>query len=451
MNTLWPHQKETFELYQRSNVVLDLSDAGTGKTLAALEAFRQRRRNGGGRALVVAPKTLLAPAWAAEIRKFCPELTFSIAYASNRLKAFQVAADVYITNTDAVRWLLEQPARFFKTFDTLIVDEISDFKHENSLRSKALAKLSGNFRYRAGLTATPTANSITDLWHQAYLMDGGHRLGQSFYHFRNTVQEQKPNPKHPRFMIWEDKPHAMDAVYALIKDITIRHEFAVVMPHVPDNTEYTVEFTPSAKLLKVYERMRKEALAIAESGELINAVNAAALRTKLLQIASGAVYGETGEPVTLDTERSDLVADLVAQRPHSVVFYLWKHQRDQLAKSLKKLKLPFAIIDSDTKDRDRDRIVQEFQAGKYRAILMHPKTGSHGLTLTRGTSVIWCSPPDRADWLVQGKHRVYRGVQDKETEAIMVCAKHTLEARVYANTGGKRFNMQRLLDLIKEN
>lgn len=446
---LWPHQQQTLQLYQHSPRVLDLSDAGTGKTLAALEAFRLRRRKGGKRALIIAPKTLLAPAWAAELRKFCPELTYSIAYNTNRLQAFSVAADVYITNTDAVRWLVEQPKRFFSTFDTLIVDEISDFKHYNSLRSKALAKLAPFFEYRAGLTATPTANSITDLWHQMYVLDGGNLLGRSFYHFRNEVQVQLPNPKHPRFMIWEDKPHAMKAVYSLIKDMTVRHEFAQVMPHVPGNTEYTVEFDLSPKLRKAYEQMRQEAIAIAESGEVINAVNAAALRTKLLQIASGAAYSEAGETVVIDSARYELVAELIAQRPHSVVFYLWKHQRDELSRWLTKQKLSHAIIDSDTKNHERNLIVQQFQAGKYRAVLMHPKTGAHGLTLTRGTSVIWCSPPDRADWLVQGKHRVYRGVQDKETEAVMVCARGTLEPRVYANTGNKRLNMERLLELIR--
>jgi SNF2 family DNA or RNA helicase len=448
MSSLWKHQKQTLELHQQSQIVFDLSDAGTGKTLAALEAFRQRLRRGGGKMLVIAPKTLLETAWAAEIRKFCPDLTYSVAYASNRKKAFEADVDVYITNTDATKWLADQKPAFFARFDTLVVDELSDFKNKDAQRSKALKKISKHFKYRAGLTATPTANTIVDIWHQVLILDGGQRLGKSFYEFRNAVQTQKPNPKFPMYSIWEDKPEASAAVHALLKGITVRHPFSEVMKYVPENQEYFVHFRPNAKLQAAYQELKDAAILIAESG-VVNAVNAAALRTKLLQVASGAVYGENGEVHVLDTQRSELIIDLVAQRKYCVVFYSWKHQLEELIKQAEKQRMTYAVINADTKDRDRNKIVQDYQAGKFKVIFMHPKTGAHGLTLTRGTSVIWCSPPDRADWLVQGKHRVYRGAQKEATESVMVCAQNTLEQKVYNNTTGKRFSMEELLQLLE--
>lgn len=448
MSGLWKHQQETLELYKRSPIVFDLSDAGTGKTLAALEAFRLRRRNGGGKMLVIAPKTLLESAWAAEIRKFCPELKSSVAYASNRAAAFKREADVYITNTDAARWLEGQKPSFFADFDTLVVDEMSDFKNKDSIRSRALKKIVQHFKYRAALTATPTANTITDIWHQALLLDDGKRLGKSFYAFRNAVQCQKPNPKYPIYSIWEDKPEASAAVHALLKDISVRHPFEEVMKHVPENQEYFVHFTPSDKTRKAYQELKQTAMLIAKEG-VVNAVNAVSLRTKLLQVASGAVYGEDGSTHELDTTRSELIIDLVCQRKFCVVFYSWVHQLNQLTHAAKKRGITYAVINSGTKDRDRDKIVREYQAGKYKVLFMHPKTGAHGLTLTRGTSVIWCSPTDRADWLVQGKHRVYRGAQNQATESVMVCARGTLEEKVYKNTSDKRFNMDELLKLLQ--
>lgn len=449
MSELWPHQQETFKLYQQKPRILDFSDAGTGKTRAALEAFRLRRRAGGGAALVIAPKTLLETAWAKEIRKFCPDLKYSIAYAHNRAARFEYDVDVYITNTDAARWLAQQPASFFEGLDTLIIDEMSDFKNKDSMRSKALKKIVKHFDYRSGLTATPTSNTIADIWHQAYLIDDGERLGKSYYHFRNAVQAQVPNPKFPRYSIWVDKEGSQAAVNALLKDITIRHQFEDVMPHVPENVEYFAEYDPPAKLLKAYEELKREAIYIAEKGEEVSAVNAAVLRQKLLQLSSGAVYAEDGSVAVIDQARYEYISDLVAQRPYSVVFYAWQHQREQIAQQLDKRKISYAVIDADTKDHDRGRIVDQYQAGDYRTILMHPKTGAHGLTLTKGTSVLWASPVDRADWLVQGKHRVYRGAQDKKTEMVMVCANHTLERAVYTHTSNKRFSMEELLALFR--
>ena len=103
--------------------VLDASDPGTGKTRVQIELFKARRANGGGVALVIAPKSLLRSAWEDDFKKFSPGTIVSVATALNREKAFATPADVYVTNTDAVNWLAKQPKKFFERFDTLIVDE----------------------------------------------------------------------------------------------------------------------------------------------------------------------------------------------------------------------------------------------------------------------------------------------------------------------------------------
>jgi len=438
----WPHQGLSLEVYDRTPHVFDLSDAGTGKTRAAIDAFVKH----GKRALVVAPKALLETAWLNDINKFAPHLRTSVAYASNRTDAFSVPADVYITNTDATRWLAKQPASFFKTFDTLIIDESSYFKNRTSQRSKAMMKISHNFDRKALLTATPTSVSITDIWHQAKILDGGKRLGNSFFKFRETVCESKPT--FGTFVKWVDRPEAYASVAQILSDIRIRHLFPEVMKSVPGNKEHYVKYTPSPKLIQQYNKLKEDAIIMVQEGA-VTAVNAAALRQKLLQVASGTVYGEDGSHVFLDNQRIELVGELVYQREHSVVFYNWKHQRDALRKELTKRKISFIEISSDTPDDERLAIVDRYQSGDYQTILMHPQTGAHGLTLTRGTAVIWCSPSDRADLLVQGKHRVYRGGQTKETENIMVCSTGTLEAGVYANTDRKRTAMTDLLELLQ--
>ena len=423
-----------------------MSDPGTGKTRAAIESFVEQ---GQGRALIVAPKSLLEAAWAEDIKKFAPQLSYSIAYAANRVEAFSVKSDVYITNTDAAVWLAKQPERFFKSFDTLIIDESSYFKHHSSKRSKAMKKISKHFERKALLTGTPTSRSITDIWHQALILDGGMRLGTSFVKFRDVVC--KPvikNPSMPQYVEWQDKPDARQSVAQILQDVTIRHEFHEVMPHVPGNTEHYVTYRPSAKLMAQYAQLKEEAILALKDGT-VNAVNAAVLRGKLLQLASGSVYGEGSKAHIIDDGRTELVLDLVEQRAHSITFYNWDHQREALVQGLTKRKIPFAEITRNTKGSDRGRIVREYQDGQYQTLIMHPQTGAHGLTLTRGTATIWCSPNDRADLIVQGKHRVLRGVQDKETENVMVCAAGTLEKGVYERTQGKRDAMTELMELLR--
>jgi SNF2 family DNA or RNA helicase len=98
---LYAHQKESVAFASKLKAFFDASDPGTGKTAVQIELFRRRRkgRKGGKCALVIAPKSLLRPAWFMDFQKFAPELKCSIAYADNREEAFATEADVYITNT----------------------------------------------------------------------------------------------------------------------------------------------------------------------------------------------------------------------------------------------------------------------------------------------------------------------------------------------------------------
>ena len=81
----------------------------------------------------------------------------------------------------------------------------------------------------------------------------------------------------------------------------------------------------------MYDTLAEESVLYTTKGT-INAVNAAARVKKLLQLVSGAVYNEDGQPTVLHDERYELVMTLVGQRKHSLVAYNWKHERDALIK-----------------------------------------------------------------------------------------------------------------------
>lgn len=449
----WPHQIRSINKYIENERILDASSPGTGKTMAAIAAFALRRSKGGKCALIVAPKTLLESAWGDDIDKFnaassAISLTYSVAYSRNREQAFAANADVYITNTDAAVWLSKKKDAFFSKFDTLIIDELSNFKHHTSKRSKAMRKIAKHFAYRSGLTGTPTSNSITDIWHQTMILDDGERLGTSFYNFRDAVCKPVIHPSgEMKYTKWVDKEDAHVAVSQILSDMTIRHDFDDVMKHVPSQTQRLIYFRLPPKLMNAYNELKDTARLLVEEGE-VSAVNAAVLRGKLLQAASGSVYGEGGA-VIIDNSRVELIVELISKRQHSVVFWNWGHQREALVKELEKRKIVYAEITKDTKDSDRQSVVKNYQNGDYQTIMMHPQTGAHGLTLTRGTSVIWCSPTDRADLLSQGDARIRRGTQSQLTESIRVCAKDTLEEPLYNRTFEKLDAMSQLMEMLK--
>lgn len=452
----WQHQDESYSFFSAIDRGFDNSSPGTGKTRVQIEVYRDRPNR--GRWLIVCPKTLMVSAWANDIEKFAPTLTYSIATAENREEAFKQNTDVVIINTDGVKWFTDKAnakkaQAYLKGFTDLTIDEYTTFKHPTSQRSKAMRAISKYFKRRFGMSGTPNPNSVTELFFPALIIDDGKRLGTLWSKFRSSVQipiQIGPRPEHLK---WEDKPGAAQAVNELLHDITIRHAFEDVMTHVPPNFKHVKEFDLSPRMRKIYDKMESEALVAFEDNTSVNAVHAAALRTKLLQIASGAVYdgGEDSSYKLVDTTRYDLTAELVETVDHAVVFFNWKHQRDYMAKTFAARDISYAIIDGDVPQKQRDQIVEDYQAGKYQVVMLHPKTGAHGLTLTRGTLTIFPSPLYEADLMLQGLQRIYRGDQDQVTNTVFIQARRTVEgSKVYPRLFEKYEGMSDLLTLQQE-
>ena len=225
MTKAFAHQLKSLKHDLTTPIVFDTSDPGTGKTYVAIKAFERRRKKKTGCALILAPKSLLRSTWAADFKKFAPALTVVVATADVRESTFAEKADAYVTNIDAVKWLAKQPKSFFAKFDTLIIDESSAYKHATSQRSKAVAKIAKYFKYKRAMTGTPNGRSITDVWHQVYLLDEGARLGRSFFAFRNSVCTPTQVGRSDKAIRWDDKDGAEEAVFGLLSDIVIRHKF----------------------------------------------------------------------------------------------------------------------------------------------------------------------------------------------------------------------------------
>jgi len=442
------HQTQTTQFGLVTPRVFDMSDAGTGKTRAWLDVLSARFKVRGGKALILAPKTILKSAWADDIRKFTPDLTYSIAYAHNREKAFDADVDIYITNHDAVKSILKNKKKWLegRGFHSLIVDESTAFKHRTSQRAKALAKLSDLFEYRTLLTGTPNPNGILDLWHQVYLLDTGERLGNSYWKFRNTVCEPKQVGPSPQHVKWNDKDGMAEAVSELIEDITIRHVFEDCTD-IPENHEYTVGFTLDPAHRRAYEVLKEHSLLELKEGG-ITAFNASVVANKLLQLSSGAVYDDVGEPILYNTARYELVLDLAEQRDQCVVAFNWRHQRDHLVQLAEQRGISYGIIDGSVSSKRRTEVVDLFQAGLIRIIFAHPASAGHGLTLTRGRATIWASPVYNAEHFVQFNKRIYRIGQHHKTETIVVVAEGTIDEKVARQRMDKTDRMDDLLEML---
>ena len=437
----YAHQKTTTDFIVDTKCCLITSDPGTGKTRAVLDAHAIL----GGRTLVLAPLSILEAAWGEDISKFQPQIKYGVAYAKNRAKVFEDDTnEMVITNFEAVNFLQKNP-QYCKQFDTIVIDEFTAFKNREAKRSKNLNKIISYFTNRIAMSGTPNSNTILDIWHPVFLVDGGERLGSRFYAFRH----QACTPKFNGFANeWIDKPGIEEAVANKLSDISIRFALSDCMD-LPDNIVRTVNTKLTPNVQKQYKTLADESVLYTKSGT-VNAVHAAARVKKLLQLVTGAVYDEDGVVQFVHQERYDIVMTLVGQRAHSLVAFNWKHERDALIELAQKEGYTFEVIDGSVPAERRKDIVSRYQAGQIKVLFCHPQSAGHGLTLTKASTVIWCSPTYNAEHYQQFNQRIYRAGQTQKTETILIQARNTWEPEVYKKLNTKLGRMENLLHILKE-
>ena len=437
----YAHQKTTTDFITNTKTCLITSDPGTGKTRAVLDAHAIL----GGKTLVLAPLSILEAAWGEDIYKFQPKIKYGVAYAKNRKQVFEDDEnEMVITNFEAVNFLSKN-THYCEQFDTIVIDEFTAFKNREAKRSKNLKKIISYFTNRIAMSGTPNSNTILDIWHPALLIDDGKRLGTRFYAFRHQVCTPKFNGFANE---WIDKPGIEEAVADKLSDISIRFALSDCID-LPDNIVRTVNTKLTPNIQKQYKTLADESVLYTKSGT-VNAVNAAARVKKLLQLVTGAVYDEDGVVQFVHQERYDIVMTLVNQRAHSLVAFNWKHERDALVELANKEGITYDVIDGTVPAERRKDIVARYQAGQIKVLFCHPQSASHGLTLTRASTVIWCSPTYNAEHYQQFNQRIYRAGQTQKTETILIQARGTWEPEVYKKLNTKLGRMENLLHILKE-
>ena len=151
-------------------------------------------------------------------------LTYSVAVGTEaeRIAALRQQVSLHIINRENVQWLVEQSGLPFD-YDMIVVDELSSFKSYQAKRFRSLMKVRPMVKRIVGLTGTPSANGLMDLWAEFRLLDLGKRLGRFITHYRDEFfLPDKRNGQ--QVFTYKPKPGAEDEIYRRIADITDLHE-----------------------------------------------------------------------------------------------------------------------------------------------------------------------------------------------------------------------------------
>lgn len=474
-STPWnPHayQKKAIKFLLEHAASALFLDPGLGKTsitLAAIKILKQKKLL--SKVLLIAPLRVCHLVWPLESDKWTDfnNLKIVVLHGPNKDALLKTEADIYVINPEGLDWLLQArktktangktkvdvDLRRFKNFgfDTLVVDELSKFKHTNTIRFKGVKRILGTFARRWGLTGSPAANGLLDLFGQCFVLDQGRTLGPYITHYRMKYF----TPSLGGFG-WDIRKGAEQEIYDRIKPLALRMEADDYLDMPTLVTNYIMVDLPE-NVMDMYTTLEDDLIAKIDS-KVIVASTAAVASMKCRQVVNGGIYLDpevralvklpksSREWVNLHTEKVDALADLVEELQGSplLVAYDFAHDLDRL-----RSKFPDAVFACDYNMEQLGELEIKWNAGKIPLMFGHPKSIGHGLNLQEaGNHVCWHSMTWDYELYDQFIRRVRRqGNKNKKVFVHHIMARGTIDEVVSASLKSKRRGQNAFFDALK--
>ena len=450
---LFPHQRAGVDFLVKSRRALLADEPGLGKTAQAIRALKKMFDEGQEvfPALVVCPNTLKSN-WEREFDRWWPGVNVSVVKGSaiQRKKAFEEKADVYVINWESLRThskLLsygsialarcedcgghdsrvtlnrcEVHARELNLIDfkAVIADEIHRSKDPKSKQTRALWAATGEADIRYALTGTPIANDVVDLWPILHWLDPKEWPSKTKWidRYVDTMINAFGG-----MMVIGLKPTMTEEFYAGINPRMRRMLKAKVLPWLPKVMTERRDVEMGAKQLKAYKQMLQNMIAMLETdegvtGDALVAPNPLTQTIRLLQFANAYAQieiTETGEEKVILSEPSCKVDALMDDMKNGdfgedsvAVCAVSRQLIDILSARLTKEGIAHGLITGAQDSDERQRAIDEFQAGKTKWILFTAQAGGVGVTLTKARRLVMLQRPWSLVDYKQALDRVHR-------------------------------------------
>lgn len=395
-------------------------DPGLGKTSQVLGAIKiLKAKKLLSKVLLIAPLRVCYSVWPKEIEKWedFNGLKIEILHGPDKDEALKRDADIYVINPEGLDWLLqtkktkkvsaktgkvttviEVDLRRFKKlgFDTLVIDELTKFKHTGSGRFKALKLVHKTFGRRWGLTGSPASNGLLDLFGQCFILDEGRALGPFVTHYKMKYF----NPVDKNGFVWVPREGAADEIYERLSPLALRMaaEDYLDMPLLIENN---IKLDMPEDVKAIYDRLEEDLIAKIDD-RVVVATNAAVASGKCRQVANGGIYHDPEvttmgfklikgkrEWTNLHYAKVDALEDLVEELQGSplLVAYDFGHDLARLRE-----RFPKAAFACDYNMKQFTQLEAAWNRGEIPLLFGHPQSVGHGLNFQEcGNHVAWHS------------------------------------------------------------
>jgi SNF2 family DNA or RNA helicase len=415
---------------------------GLGKSVVCLTAIYELIFDyvAVSKVLVIAPKRVAEITWPDELAEWghLEGLDLTVISGNSKKRAFLANSKAFIhtVGVDNLPWLIGHFKGYWP-YHMVVIDESSMFKAHNTNRFKAIRMIIDRTERMVLLTGTPAPNGLIDLWPQLYLLDRGARLGKTITSYRETYFDH--NPYQHKYVI---RKGSEERIYGRIEDICMSMK-AKDWIALPDRIDRTVKVRMSEEESKAYSDFERDAvLEMMSAGEEveINAVNGAALANKLLQFSNGALYDDEKRWHKVHDGKIEALGEIIEESLGKpvLVFYSYKHDLERIIQT----------FGGKTLEGRQD--VADWNAGKIKLLLAHPKGAAHGLNMQRGGhTIVWFGLSWSLELYQQANARLLRQGQKNNVIIHHIVTSGTIDEDVMAVIETKGANQERLMQAVK--
>ncbi|ANS05656.1 SNF2 family superfamily II DNA/RNA helicase [uncultured Mediterranean phage] len=444
----YKHQLTALEKSWNRATYAYFMEMGTGKTKVLIDnlamLYDKGKING---ALIIAPKGVVGTWYNQEIPAHLPNHieNVTVLWQANINKKqqekleslFEVEESLHILvmNVEALSTTkgAEFAAKFLRCHETLMaIDESTTIKNPSAKRTKNIIDLSTAAKYRRIMTGSPVTKNPLDLYSQCKFLSPWLLDFTSYYAFRNRYALMKTIHVQGRSIQVVDKFQNLGELSNQLKGFSYRVLKEDCLD-LPDKIYMKRNISLTSDQLKLYDQMRKEALAVL-NGKKVTTVNALTQLMRLHQITCGHFTSDDGMTQPIKNNRmSELMNVLEETEGKAIIWAHYQYDITNIIKEVVKVHGPGSIVDyyGLTPQDERQPNIKKFQSDpKCRFMVGTPSTGGYGITLTAANTVIYYSNGYDLEKRLQSEDRAHRIGQQKSVTYVDILADKTVDEKI---------------------
>jgi len=444
----YAHQITALEKSWNRETYAYFMEMGTGKTKVLIDnaamLYDKGKING---LLIIAPKGVIGTWYSQELPAHLPNHIeqMTVLWQANITKGqskklgtlFNTGEDLHILIMNVEAFSTQKGVTFARKFlsshNTLMaIDESTTIKNPKAKRTKSILGLAPFSKYRRIMTGSPVTKNPLDLYSQCKFLSHWHLDFESYYAFRARYAVMKTANISGRQIQLVSGFRNLGELSEKLKPFSYRVLKSDCLD-LPDKIFMKRQIALSPDQRKLYEQMRKEALATL-NGKKVTTVNALTQLMRLHQITCGHFTADDGTTQRIPNNRVSELMDILEETEGKAI--IWAHYQwdiKDIIKEIIKVHGPGSVVDyyGLTPQSERDPNREKFQSDpKCRFLVGTPSTGGYGLTLTAANTVIYYSNGYDLEKRLQSEDRAHRIGQKKSVTYVDINAEDTVDEKI---------------------